>query len=532
MRLSSPFRHVFDRTGSLMASHSTAPTETTRGRRVLPLVVMCVLGVANMAPGSCSSFSKVTDTGTPPPASDPTHTAEQAETALTTFDRPDGARGGVVFFNDDTGEPNKHIFYGADTRQVIAGYSGMGWAYSTNNGTNWVYGGKVAPSSDFPIIWSDPGVTGNTFGNGAFKGYVWSTMLAVPKVNMPTSGTINGSLFGLVAGACIAKSTDSGVHFSLSQCFTHSNHLYDGANMVADATGLVCAAYNDQSFNQMDVWCAHGILDTFKMTSTQPFAGIPMGGHPRMRATDDGHIYIVAPKIIDQNKQIYQLLINVYDGANWGTPRAISDLDLARDPSIQTNPGLRVGPQYSFDVGNASIAGSDNIRLVYTIQGSDGRYHFKGYACDMALNCLPQPAWGTDPGLQGSQFNPKMKKSPQIFDASGNLMSDEEWKVAFYTEDGLRDNQVAVREGNLAVIGNPGSAVRVFANDQFIQPHPICPDTRGYWGDYDEVQFMRGDATTNYIPSFIVMGTDSSDGTCVSTQYVATPMHIDEVIWK
>jgi hypothetical protein len=480
-----------------------------------------MLGFANMAPnGACGSFAQVTDTST----TDPTHTAEQAETSLATFDRPDGERGGVVAFNDDTGNPGKYVFYGtvADgSRHVLSGYSAMGWAYSTSNGTNWTYGGKITPSADWPILWSDSGVTSNTFGNGALKGYVWMTMLAVSKTKYPPGG-IDGGLEGNVSGACIAKSSDSGVHFALSQCVTNAFDFYDGANMVADATGLVCAAYNDYTLKQIDVWCAHGILDTFHKTTTQPFPGLRMVGHPRMRADDNGHIYLVAPV----NGR--QLAGSIYNGSTWSPFKPISPPDLSNEPTVQTNPNVRTGPQYSFDIGHASSLGNDDIRLVYTTQGSDGRFHMTGVGCDLGLNCWAQPGWGTDTSIRGSQFNPKLRKSPQIFNANGDLVSDEEWKVALYTEDGTRSNQVAIHEGNLITVGS----TRAFFNDELIQPHAVCPDGRGYWGDYDEVQFMRGDVTTEFIPSFIVTGTDSTDGACVSSTYTATPMHISEVIWK
>jgi hypothetical protein len=165
---------------------------------------------------------------------------------------------------------------------------------------------------------------------------------------------------------------------------------------------------------------------------------------------------------------------------------------------------------------------------MYTYQASDLRYHLQGVVCNLAFHCSLENGWNTDPSLAGSQFNPKMRKSPQIFDSSGSLITDEEWKVSLYAEDGTRSNAISVREGNLAVL----SAGRVFANDQMLTGDTVCPDNRGYWGDYDEVQFMRADSSTNFIPQFIVTGSDSSDGTCPAKNYNSTPIHISDILWR
>jgi hypothetical protein len=120
-----------------------------------------------------------------------------------------------------------------------------------------------------------------------------------------------------------------------------------------------------------------------------------------------------------------------------------------------------------------------------------------------------------------------MKRSPQIF-KDGVLQSDEEWKVVYYSDDATHNSQVSAYDGNLVAL----SAGRVFASFSLVGAHSICPDGRGYWGDYDDVQFIAGDGTTNYLPQFIATGSDSSDATCSSTEFNSLPVHVSEVLFK
>jgi hypothetical protein len=224
---------------------------------------------------------------------DPTFPAPQSETIINVSNL-NGSTLATAAYNDET-NTSKTITYTSTTRTVLTGASLMGWSNSTNSGQTWAYGGKVLPNEAWPVIWGDPAMT-SSFRN---QSYVFLSNLAVPASKMPEGGIqcdVNnqGCFYTALGGACIARSTDGGQHFSLYQCVTNNNDFYDGGSMVDAGDGEIFSAYVDVATSQIDVWRTPDENSQFQMIAT-PFPNLEIYTHPRLRA-DRGtaSIYVAA----------------------------------------------------------------------------------------------------------------------------------------------------------------------------------------------------------------------------------------------
>jgi hypothetical protein len=202
------------------------------------------------------------------------------------------------------------------------------------------------------------------------------------------------------------------------------------------------------------------------------------------------------------------VVINRFSAGNWGTPRAACQ-NVQYYPLItMSDRTLRTGPQFSFDVGSPSINGNDEVRVVCTTQDAQtGRLYLETSFCplDLSSGCLNAPGWSTSTanssGYRGDQFNPVIRAFPGFFGIPPI------WKVTFLSrENDPGGNTISVQEGNLAVLPN---TKRVFLEFDLVNGQTICPDNRGYWGDYDDLQlygFSGGNS------QFIRAETDSTAG--------------------
>ena len=86
-------------------------------------------------------------------------------------------------------------------------------------------------------------------------------------------------------------------------------------------------------------------------------------------------------------------------------------------------------------------------------------------------------------------------------------------------------NEVKLKQGNLVALQN-GS--RVFLSFDLTQSQVVCPDKRGYWGDYDDLQFTG--VTEASTPKFIRAFTDSFGGCSQRTMYESKEMHTSAAV--
>ena len=411
----------------------------------------------------------------------------------------------------------------------------MGWSYSLDRGKSWTYGGKVSPPSGWAVLWGDPAIT----TSDAHYRYVFIANLAIPNSKMPAAG-ISGSVIisganSYIGGACIARSTDGGITFAPHKCVSDTKknnvpnsekgHFYDGGSMAASRDGDVYAAFLDVTSDEIDVWRAPDENADFKLLSS-PFPNLAIYSHPRLRVNwANGALYVAATAT---NNVVF---INRYYNGQWGTPVAASDA-IEHYPCVDFDPNgcnvsgklyLRTGPQFSFDIGAASNdEGTDAIRFLYTRRDPETkRLYVTGSFCPLSLQpgCWVAPEWGTTPGnlnTPGDQFSPTVAAWRGFF----NLPPI--WKSAYLDRDGSPYNTVTVKQGNLAYLPN---GQRIYLPFSLIKDIPICPDLRGYWGDYDDLEHIGFNEDSD-AAEFLRTTTDSSLGCVYRWQYISNHQHI------
>jgi hypothetical protein len=458
-----------------------------------------------------------------------TFTTPQSETAINVSDLGGGNRIITVAYNDETNTNGKVVYTSTD-RTVLSGASLMGWSYSTDGGQTWTHGGDVKPPDGWAVLWGDPAITNSSVN----QKYVFMSNLAIPNSKMPAGGLhcdtadpgcMYASPYGL-GGACIARSTDGGKHFDSYQCVTNNSDFYDGGSMIDAGDGEIFAAFVDVNTDQIDVWRSPDEKGKFSRLPN-PFPGMYMMSHPRLRADRGSNAVYVAAQADNG-----QVLINRWIKGNWGSNHPIAAtlypiLDSTGNaviypPITLSDRSLRTGPQFSYDFGAPSEGGGDEIRFVYT-SNKDSKYlYVRGSFCpaDLSSPCKDAPEWGTTPGnlnITGDQFNPSVrafaggKKNPAI------------WKVTYLSrEHDPNGNTVSVEQGNLAVLSG---GVRVLVPFDQITGLLVCPDDRGYWGDYNDIQFW-GVPKNSVAAQFISTYTDSSQGCPRRWEFTSEDVHV------
>ncbi len=424
----------------------------------------------------------------------------------------------TVTYNDGTGNTGK-IVYTPTQRTVFSGASLMGWSYSTDNGGHWTYGGKVTPGSDWPILWGDPAITASKTN----QAIVFLSNLAVPASKYPGAGGIvatktSNGFYSAIGGACIARSTDFGKSFTSYQCIHQPAYdFYDGGHMASGPNGDIYAAYVDVSTSKVDIWHSPTDSGTFSLMSN-PFPGIFAITHPRLRVWNDGTLYAAVQDSSDD------VVISRFANGNWGTPRAACN-NVQDYPLITLSDRiLRTGPQFSFDVGAPSIIGNDEVRVVCTTRDPQtGRLFLESSFCplDLSNGCQNAPGWSTSTqnssGYVGDQFNPLIEAFP------GFISIPPIWKVSFLSrENDPTGNKVGVQQGNLAVLPAPGMQ-RVFLEFDLVTAQTICPDNRGYWGDYDDLRIYGFSGGNTQL---IRTETDSSAGCSEQWDTTSHQVHV------
>lgn len=455
--------------------------------------------------------------GCPPERHDITSgEGSQSETAVA-VSNVKGQQVITVTYNDGTQDPN--IQYTTTKRTVLAGASMMGWSNSTDGGNTWTYGGKVATNQDWVILWGDPAIT--TVFNA--QNYVFLSNLAVPKSKYPSGGVISeggsNGFYSAIGGACIARSENGGKTFALYQCVNDQFHFYDGGSMASSPEGEVFAGFMDVGDDEIDVWRSPSVNGNFSLLPGPFPADWGMGSHPRLRYDSaTSSLYVAAIRGAGSSGNVY---LNRYRNGAWGTPVAASNSVLIY-PTLQLSDRLlRTGPQFSFDVGTASQNGNDRIRLLYTRRDpKTDRLYVAGSLCAEDLsNCWDAPGWATgadsDVWHQGDTFSPNVRAFP------GFLGIEPVWRANYMTrDDAPSGNLVRLRQGNLVVLPI-GS--RIFLTFDLTDSQVVCSDTRGYWGDYDDLQLTG--FTELSAAKFLRAYSNSFSGCTERTTYTEKDLH-------
>ena len=493
--------------------------------RMDPIGIAAIAIAASLA-GGCTV---VPVTGT----SEASLAAGQSETTATTV-RANGIDRVLVSFNDETSAGNT-IVYAQNSRQVNAGASLMGWAYSENMGGSWTYAGKVATPSGWPVLWGDPAMT----TSGASYAIAFLSNLAIPQSKFPAGG-INGAVtYGsrgsYIGGACIYRTVDGGKTFQFHQCFGNTEpsvydadatkgHFYDGGSLASTPSGEIFAAYVDVTTSKIDVWRAADANAQF-VRIADPFPGLVALSHARLRAALDGSLYAAAT-IATQGG--YFVFMNRFRNGSWGSPVQASE-SMELYPSVDFNSTVagapltvRTGPQFSFDIGAPSELGNDEIRMLVTRRSAQSRLFVEGAACAADLShCHQVPGWFVGPRdareVPGDVFNPSVAAWRGFFGLP------PQWTSSFYERYGASPTTVNLGRMYLGLLNGAPFGIPV----DIAKNIPVCSDTRGYWGDYDDMLMVGFKDTTPVFVRFT--STDAGKGCSKRWTFVSSHLHVQSV---
>ena len=467
-----------------------------------------------------------------------TRASGQSETDATTSFYA-GVHRIVVSYNDETGNEGK-IEYTPNDRTVRRGASLFGWSYSEDHGATWKYGEKLFPPPGWAVLWGDPATTTSS----ANYGWVFISNLAFPDSKFPTGGVV-GPVFSAVGGACIVRSTNGGVKFSHFQCVSNTEpvpgrpdtakgHFYDGGSLASSPRGEIFAAFVDVDASQIDIWRSPDGAQPFTRLAA-PFPNYYVGSHPRIRVGPDGTLFVMAvvKTATDPNAPVpYFVVVNQFRDGHWATPRLVTHTAQPYVPDVDFGTSLlgspltmRVGPQFSFDIGTSSLDRDDTIRFLVTQQNSRGWYFVRGGICDYALtSCGWYENWTfgvVNPGSRDTQrldvYNPNVAAFP------GFLFGiTPRWQGTFLTRYGNSTTVLNLTRATLGYVnGLPFSIPIDIARDV-----PVCSDRRGYWGDYDGFLPVQVDGNSVRFMRFI---TNSDSGCTRRWQFIGESQHVGAV---
>ncbi|CAN5238040.1 hypothetical protein BH09MYX1_BH09MYX1_57820 [soil metagenome] len=380
----------------------------------------------------------------------------------------------TVAFNDVTDEIQQgYIAYDPTSRRVYPGASLAGWSFSNDGGQSFKYMGKVRPPLGWKVLWGDPAITVSRTD----QEYMFLSTLAVPDAKFPSVGYIDGSFAppnqpSPLGGACILRSSDYGKTFTVSSqdCLTDSADFYDGGSMETDADGAVYASFVDYDKQAIHVWRAATPTSLF-VRLPDPFAGKTGGAandgiqsHPRLRFDIvTRRIYVMAigkikqdseanPTLVGysdlgENRRDYvgSLYIDWWDGTSWHGPFTVAD-DVLGYPAVAIDSQdpfgwIRTGPQFSFDIGDASVKGYDEVRIAYTKTKPNGDRGIQVLACQRDVaGCLSPSEWST-------MVSPRSQWNPEVRTQLGWFGVPSVWKLAYSSTESESGNAHALDAG-------------------------------------------------------------------------------------
>jgi hypothetical protein len=429
----------------------------------------------------------------------------QAETAET-INTATGNLIRVITYNDRDYPP--FLEYTETDRIVRSDASMMGWSVKQGS-LGWAhvnfYPGATA---DWPVYWGDPAIA-----TVPATATVFMLNLAVHKSRW--SGENHGAMF--VNGACIVRSTDGGVSFSLFQCVHRDLHFYDGSALAGASGDRMYAAFfdTDNSARKIDVWLSTG-GGQFALLP-DPFPGKIISSHPRLRALGE-KVYVAA---VDSNSQLLYALYSPSSNS-WSAAKVVATVAGNTEVTLKSGIPIRQNGAFAFAYGNVSEFVTQ-VRFWYQVS-SGGALILQGSHCptDPASGtaCTQPSNWRTPSGI--NSFMPAMATAKVVPKFGGSVSYI--WKLTWQTEENQPMGNVTLAQGNFDLSQTNGRFWRSLTQGS----QTPCPDLRGYWGDYDEMQAYNS-GTSN--PTFSRPYTDSTDGTCVRWQFKGTPQHVSEALF-
>src|SRR6185295_5365167 len=234
---------------------TTARKNPSRTRRNLALVFGLAMLIFPSARTDAAPPKIAKVTGADPV----TAPANQAETGYNVSVLSNGSRVETVTYNDETGDVPTFVVYSPTNRTIFPGSSLLGWSFRTRTASNpdpAFTHVKLRPPAGTSVLWGDPSITSNP----DLPNVVLLSNLAVPTTKFPFPSIVGSVAGGCtpLGGACVARSTDGGVSFSIVNCFGDTTptgsacpapfevtkgHFYDGSSTAITRFGSTFSGF-------------------------------------------------------------------------------------------------------------------------------------------------------------------------------------------------------------------------------------------------------------------------------------------------
>lgn len=397
-------------------------------------------------------------------------------------------------------------------RVVCKGATGTGYSYSADDGATWTAGKLTLPNSWF-MSWGDPALT--VAGSGANR-----------KVFLTTIGLTQAQFDALPAGmktpqGCLKHDTNGGIgNFApiaasiwraspggaFSLVGTVSSADLDGGSAIAIGDTAYFAYWNVGASTALVA--KNGIAGGASLIAPPPFTNV------------SGHAVLVKTWI--DNEAAVTAVV----------PTSNTNLELATyKPSSNTwTPKTTIATNYSsadVTIGNKSIRGrgftahyrganGPVTNLVVTYQFVDqGKTRLASSLCSVTqpASCEQIPGW-TVPETPGfNAFMPALVQRTRPMDGH----ADYRTYLTYWTDEGHPNGQVRMVFNHLVSDGTQSWGYQG-------SPQTPCPDSRGYWGDYDHAysESLGAGVWSRMVRSF----TDSTGANCSAQKFIASPQHV------
>lgn len=415
-------------------------------------------------------------------------------------------------------DPQKVTILPNDTGRVICkGATGIGYSYSGDNGATWS-AGKLSMPNSWYMMWGDPAMTTAGLGDNrrvflSSLGLTQAQVDALPPGLKTPQGCLthggNGGVgdFGPIS-ASIWRATVGG-NFQLVGGIAGAN-LDGGSGTYISETAYF--GYFDSTHGTVVV-AKIGIEGGPSFVAAPPFANVT--GHPvlvRGWASNAVGVTVVVPSGSNLQLATYKPASNTWTGITTVATN-FSDADV-----VVGNKSIR-GRAFT-----AQIRGANGpvTRVVVTWQYIEGgKARLASGICDLStpVTCERVMGW-TAPGQLG--FNALMPALVQRTRPMGDH-ADYRTYLTYWTDQGQAPGQLQMVFSHLTTEGGQGTA-------SVGSPQTPCPDTRGYWGDYD-FAYTESRGVGNW-SRILRPFTDSTGAACQPKKFQASPQHVSLFAWQ
>lgn len=426
--------------------------------------------------------------------------------------------GGTEYIAYNANDDSK-VTFAADGSSYTLCSGAIDIGYSMSTGGTWQRKGVSIPSG-IAALWGDPAIA--VAGSKLFissMAYTQSEFDKVDGANKNSAGCVvvqSGNTSGTyIKGrtAVILRGTSGGTLSAVSG-FPSVGEL-DGGSMVAIG-GTVYASYRELTGTNANKALVVKAGETGQITKL-PYPALAAHGHPILIrgwvANSTGVSMVVYTGSSTLKLTTYNPATN-----SWTTPTTIATDHYFGDVSMKsTGMKIRRGGR-SYAALRGDLGSNPKVQVFYERVDS-GYVRLQGASCTLNSNppsCSKNSNWVTP--ANNNSFMPALSESTLTQSTGGHATL---WRnyVSYWTDEGRSDGKVVMRFSRLNSTSMTTSGT---SNAQ-----APCADTRGYWGDYDAM-YVRSRPLDQWAP-LVRPFTDSTNGTCSSKEFVASPQHVSVI---